>query len=147
MFRYEKDLIDTFLHHIDNSPNNWAFDIIIREFDYKNGKTDILASKSNHLIAFEAKLSKWKKAVNQAYRNTIYANYSYVVLPESTGSTAFQNIDFFQKHGVGLILVNNEKAWIALSANHIKTNTNWITRKAKHFVEKEHGKNTVRISC
>jgi hypothetical protein len=53
-------------------------------------------------VAIEAKVSDWKKAVEQASRNTIFANYSYIALPRSLAEHVCQNA-LFDRLGLGLL--------------------------------------------
>jgi hypothetical protein len=66
----------------------------------------VAVDNGDMLIAFEAKLTDWKTALQQAYRNTCFAHCSYVVLPSPTAFTARQYIGEFQKRGVGLCYVD-----------------------------------------
>jgi len=53
---------------------------------YKNGKLHLNPIKNilaiSHVTAFEAKLSNWRKAIEQAERHLWFANCSYIVIPE-----------------------------------------------------------------
>lgn len=141
IFRYEEDLIQIFISHIENGNGNFNFSNIIREFNYNNGKTDILGlSSEKKLYAFEAKLTKWKYAVNQAYRNTIFANYSYVVMPERLDMTVLKNIHFFEKRNVGLILVDHNSYRLVINAQRLESKRNWISDKANKLISREHEK-------
>ncbi len=59
-------------------------------------------------IAFEAKLSNWKRAITQAYRYKWFADYSYVVLDEAHANQAINNLSQFEKHNVGLLTISVE---------------------------------------
>jgi hypothetical protein len=56
------------------------------------------------LIAIEAKIANWRKALQQAFLNLFVAEYSYVAVPE----IRLQNIDreCFERAGIGLLAVN-----------------------------------------
>lgn len=58
------------------------------------------------VIAVEAKLRDWRKAIQQAYRDKLFANHTYVALPEQFASSALSNIEEFQRADVGLITLN-----------------------------------------
>lgn len=58
------------------------------------------------LLAFEAKLLDWRKALTQAYRYRYYADASIVVLPAQSARPAIQNRSVFQQMGVGLWTFN-----------------------------------------
>ena len=59
-------------------------------------------------IAFEAKLSNWKRAITQAYRYKWFADYSYVVLDEAHANQAINNLSQFEKYNVGLLTISVE---------------------------------------
>lgn len=58
-------------------------------------------------IVVEAKLSHWKQALNQAYRNQLYAKESYVVLDKNQARGAYENIDKFKKSNIGFAVASN----------------------------------------
>ncbi len=57
---------------------------------------------SNKLVAIEAKLKNWKRALYQAARYLDYANESWVVLDCKHSGSAINGIDEFKKMNVGL---------------------------------------------
>lgn len=114
-FRYEKDLVEAVL----NSECFWKE---IKAHDYKSqyklevdglfGIPDlvVLQNKKNGRIrslAFEMKLSNWKRALIQAYRYRAFAERTFVVLDHSKISPAKKHIEKFKKSKVGLISVDN----------------------------------------
>ncbi len=50
----------------------------------------------------EAKISDWKKALNQAYRYASFANRTIVLLPDKTATNAKKRLSLFKKLKVGL---------------------------------------------
>lgn len=60
-------------------------------------------------ISVELKLSKWKRALEQAKRGRSFANYRFVALDENNANAAIENIDEFKKNNVGLILLNSQE--------------------------------------
>lgn len=147
MFQYEEDLIKKFISHLESNTIERSFNNIYREFNYSNGKTDIIAESEDAVFAFEAKLNKCRKAINQAYRNTIFADYSYVVLPEIRQSNISKYELEFEKYGIGLILVNEHKAFISISAKKNHPGNNWIVKKARTIVQGEYEKTQVSRGC
>ena len=106
MFASEKIMVDTFIEYLETKDNIWGSVSFNTEFNYQRGKTDLVAiSKSGKVLAFEAKLKKWKIALQQAYRNKCFADLSFVLLPESYISTAQKNKDEFDRRGVGLCYI------------------------------------------
>lgn len=65
---------------------------------YKNIVTD--------LIAIEAKLKNWKRALDQAFRYKWFAKKSFVVLDSINIKPALKNIQQFRKLNVGLAEIN-----------------------------------------
>lgn len=61
------------------------------------------------IVAFELKLTDWKRAVKQAFRYKSFSNAAYVVLPSSSATSALNNLDFFQKYDIGLAKFNSDK--------------------------------------
>lgn len=108
-FDTEQMLVDQLLLLLETDATCWGPVRTTSEFFYSRGRTDVLAlGDGDTLIAFEAKLTDWKTALQQAYRNTCFANSSYVVLPLSTALMARQYLGEFQKRGVGLCYVDGE---------------------------------------
>jgi len=57
------------------------------------------------IVAIEAKVGDWKRAVQQAARNRIFANKSYVALPCKTAERVATS-PMFQELGIGIISVD-----------------------------------------
>ena len=78
MYSLEAHLVNDFKNHIKDPQNLFSISDFASEFDYRNGRVDIIGqSGRGYLLSFEAKLYDWKKALNQAYRNTSFSHYSY----------------------------------------------------------------------
>src|SRR5438105_2952246 len=102
-FANEKMLVSRLLSLLESQATCWGAVRVTPEFFYSRGRTDVVAvDEDESLIAFEAKLSDWKTALHQAYRNTCFAHSSYVVLPKKTALVAFRFVGEFEKRGVGL---------------------------------------------
>ena len=54
------------------------------------------------IIAIEAKVSDWRKAVEQASRNTIFVHYSYVAFPDHL-SERVSSDTLFDQLGIGIM--------------------------------------------
>jgi hypothetical protein len=77
-----------------------------REFFYQRGRTDLVGvCAKGSVFAFEAKLTKWRAALQQAYRNTCFAHVSYVVLPWRTAKLAQRFSAEFDRRRVGICTV------------------------------------------
>jgi hypothetical protein len=57
---------------------------------------------AERIIAIEAKLSDWRRALYQASRYLDYANQSWVVLDSKAFANARLHVDEFQHRGIGL---------------------------------------------
>lgn len=91
-------------------------------------------------ISYEAKLSKWKKAILQGTINKKFSSYSYVVLPIELAKKLQENkINYFQNHNVGLIGVSDEKIEYLFKPkkDRVKLNVNpsFINSIAKYQLE------------
>jgi hypothetical protein len=131
IFKKEKDLIKAFISHIKNNQYDvnlvaWSF-----EFNFSGGRTDIIAENTERKVyAFEAKLHNLKKVMNQAYRNTSFADYSFVVLPENRKHAVSKLAAEFKRRKIGLVFVNEEKAWTEIDASHHFPLLPWLKDKA-----------------
>lgn len=65
------------------------------------------------IVAIEVKIKNWKRALQQAYRNKLFADYAYVALPKKFSTPAITNIKTFRQAGVGLLVIqeNNIKTY------------------------------------
>ena len=109
----------------------WGQVQTVTEWDYRSGITDILArTKRNEVIAFEAKLSDWRRAIYQAYRNTTFALRSYVVLPEHVARRAQKSPDTFMNYGVGLCACADGELSVLIEARYSEPLMEWLTRRA-----------------
>jgi hypothetical protein len=136
LYQREENLVLEFITSLEQaSPNEWGSLKVATEFPHLSGRADILAiTEDNKVLAFEAKLSKWRKALNQAYRNTSYANYSYIVVPETIAKrAALQQIEF-RRHHVGICYINNGRIEIELKAPNCIPLQPWLTERAVEFI-------------
>lgn len=72
-------------------------DLVIASID-EMGKVDA--------IAFEMKLSKWRKALRQAFRYKAFTQRVFVVMDDAYVDRALAEIDRFQEANVGLISID-----------------------------------------
>ena len=56
------------------------------------------------IVAIEAKLQRWRDALDQAIAYQQYADESYVLLPSEFANAALSNLDKFRKSGIGLLV-------------------------------------------
>ena len=64
--------------------------------------TALALKKRIRLTAIEAKMSDWRKGLQQAFRYSYFAHRSILVLPTKTAAVARNFIDTFRKLRVGL---------------------------------------------
>lgn len=60
------------------------------------------------IVAIEAKLHRWRQAVDQAAAYQRYADESYVLLPSDLAPPAIRFPEYFHNAGVGLIVVEDD---------------------------------------
>ena len=67
----ESDLVQDFVRFLGGrrGASEWRADAVAQEFFYSRGRTNVIASSGGQLLAFEAKLTRWRDALHQAYRN------------------------------------------------------------------------------
>ncbi len=135
MFRFEADLVNVLQRVLQNPDNPFSRLILASEFDYQAGRIDVVATNDRgELIAFEAKLSRWKEAVHQAYRNTSFTHYSYVALPHHTAIKALRHRLQFERRGVGLCGVTCDDFAIIIPAKKIIPLQPWLTSDAVEYI-------------
>jgi hypothetical protein len=106
----ETNLVAHFARCLRRGDTQWGRVRIAFEFDYVGGYTDVLAlSEGQHLVAFEAKLARWRDALHQAYRTRCFAHRSYVVLPTGAAHVAAQHEREFERRRVGLCSLSAER--------------------------------------
>jgi hypothetical protein len=100
----ERDLVDDFARWLRDGSTCWGEVRIGFEFDYHGGWTDVVAlcGAGGELVAFEAKLAKWREALHQAYRCLCFAERAYVVLPTEAAQVAVRHVQEFRRRRVGL---------------------------------------------
>ena len=137
MYSLEKDLLQDFISCLPCSPFS-AFGPLklAKEFNYNRGKVDVIAlTRYKDIIAFEAKLEKWRVALHQAYRNTCFANYSYVIVPESTAKRAMKHFPEFTDRAVGLCYISDGKLLVAHEAARSEPLQPWLSNRATETLE------------
>lgn len=110
-YRFEDELVQDFVVYLSKSRDaqaEWDPTHVSREFDYSRGRTDVVAlSAEGEVLAFEAKLKRWRDALDQAHRNRCFAHRTYVVVPDAVGERALANETEFRRRNVGLCLVSS----------------------------------------
>lgn len=137
-FSRESDLVSRLIAELESDDTPWGSLDITREWDYRTGITDVLArTAQGELIAFEAKLSDWRRAIHQAYRNTVFAQRAYVVLPGKTASKAAMATELFSRHNIGLCSVEDACINILIDAPTNEVLVPWLRTRATAFFDNE----------
>jgi hypothetical protein len=109
-FEKERLLVDHFVCILQSDSTPFGDLQVLCEFNYSRGCTDVVAlSSGDHVIAFEAKLRDWRTALHQAYRNTCFANQSFVLLPKDKALRAMTRLEEFRARGVGLCYLDGAR--------------------------------------
>lgn len=58
------------------------------------------------IVTVEAKVGDWRRALNQAVRNQLFAHRSFIALPSNVASRAGED-EAFKRHGIGILSVEN----------------------------------------
>lgn len=134
----EADLVSDFLMLLQRGQSPWGRVETTTEWDYRTGITDVLVrTNKEHLVAFEAKLSNWRQAAHQAYRNTSFAKQAYVVMPLQAAERAGKNADIFLRYGIGLCSVQKNHVSILIEATELTEEPllPWMHQRAHLFFD------------
>jgi hypothetical protein len=130
-YRSERELVDHFMSELHGKRSPWALRAVGQEFFYSNGRADVvLVSDTGELIAFEAKLHRWREALNQAYRNTCFAHRSFVVVPPGAARAAVRYEAEFERRGVGLCTFVEGRLAVLHDARCINPVLPWLCASA-----------------
>jgi hypothetical protein len=132
LFKKESRLVAALLRALTGDAIPWHPKGLVREFDYVSGRTDVLAlTDTNQLIAFEAKLQDWRRAIRQAWRSTSYVDMAYVVLPADRAYVAKEYCDQFLDYGVGLCLICEDGLRVAIESSRTSPVLGWLSARAR----------------
>lgn len=132
----EQDLVSTLLGQLLAPTAPWDIASVGTEFDYGRGRTDVVAvSHEGAVVAFEAKMRRWKPALWQAYRNTCFAHRSYVVLPADRAHAAHRHRAEFERLGIGLCSVEADGVVILVESDAFAPIQPWLTEQAAETAE------------
>jgi len=96
------------------------------------------SSEIGFIAAVEAKLHDWRRALQQAHRNKLFADRVYVALPAQFSSAALLNLAEFRRASIGLIIIEDTGATIQF---HPPLNT---YRSSRHV---NRAKETLALTC
>ena len=135
VFGSERELVAQFVAALVADGAPWGYLRVTSEFFYGRGRVDVLgACEKKRVIAFEAKLTRWREALHQAYRNTCLAHRSYVVLPAHVAARALSSQREFQKLGVGLCTLIDGRVVILLDVPPTDPIQPWLALLAAESV-------------
>lgn len=134
-FACEADLVAAAVAVMSQGFGTWGIAYFALEFDYRRGRTDIVAlSREGEVIAIEAKLSDWREALQQAYRNTSFACESYILMPSAPAQRAAEHALEFDRHGVGICtLISGHLAVLHPARRHDDPLEPWLAKRAAIF--------------
>jgi hypothetical protein len=137
-FRTESALVHHFLELLEDESCPWGEVQSRQEFFYTRGRTDVVAlTEEGAIVAFEAKLARWRDAMHQAYRNTSFAHESYVLLPENVAKRAFEYAEEFDRRSVGLCYISDNRVIVLIQSARCQPLQQWLASKATAFVKDE----------
>lgn len=136
-YSLESELVDELEGMLVSSENPFSQLKVASEFNYVEGKVDVIAAnEAGELFSFEAKLNRWRTAVHQAYRNTSFSHYSYVVLPTQAAKHALKRRHEFELRGVGLCAVGAEGIKVEIPAVRKTPLRLWLTNTAMEYIRR-----------
>jgi DNA-binding Lrp family transcriptional regulator len=97
------------------------------------------------IVAIEAKLTRWREAVEQATRYLEFANRSYIAMPAESFIAADPILSACAGAGVGALSVAaDETVTLLMEARHREPQTTERVRLVSSFVGVAHSENTLR---
>jgi hypothetical protein len=138
--RFESGFVQRVIAALFSDGATWRLTAYIREFDYGTGRTDLVATtERGRVLAFEAKLTRWRGALRQAYRNRAFAHASYVVLPQQAAAKAVAHRDEFERYGIGLCTVEMGRTRVLIAARDSQPLLFWLSARALAQLGAENG--------
>jgi hypothetical protein len=135
MFDSEEQFVDQFVVKLAKGRTCYGSVAVTTEWDHRAGIVDVLARDREHeIVAFEAKLTNWRRALDQAYRNTAYASQSYVLLPPDVARRALSEREEFKLRGIGICSFDGRRVDVLIAADKQVPLLGWVQRRAhQHF--------------
>jgi hypothetical protein len=129
--RFESGFVQRVIAALFSDNARWPLTGYVREFNYGSGRTDLVAATDRgRVLAFEAKLTRWRGALRQAYRNRAFAHASYVVLPQPSAAKALVFREEFERYGIGLCTVEMGRARVLIAARETQPLLLWLSARA-----------------
>ena len=130
----EANLVDRFIRSVRRA-SPIGLSKLAYEFDYSSGRVDVLGvTPTDELVSFEAKVIRWAVALHQAYRSLVFSHYALVVLPARHSRPALAQRNEFERFGVGLRGVENQRRWFEIEPARSLPIMPWLTAAARDYV-------------
>lgn len=137
--RFEANFVRRIVTCVRSGRTPWGAMEYLREFEYGTGRTDVLTVvEKSALIAFEAKLYRWRGALFQAYRNRAFASESYVILPCRAAEKAARHRETFERYGVGLCTVRKGEICVLIAGPRELPVQGWLAQRALTTIRDDH---------
>ncbi|MBK7583778.1 MAG: hypothetical protein IPI67_26740 [Myxococcales bacterium] len=134
----EAALVGDFLDGLKRRSSPWGSLRAATEFDFARGRPDVVALSSViGVLSFEAKLTRWRDALHQAYRNRCFARRSFVVLPADGVSRALRFHAEFVRRGVGLCVVAGGRVDMIIDAADEPPWQDWLEARVRAVILEE----------
>ncbi len=135
LFSDERSMVCCFTMHLREASSPWGIVRLGTEFYYQRGRADVVAVlEDGTVIAFEAKLKRWKDALHQAYRNLCFADASFVVTPREIAPILARHQAQFVRFGVGLCTVSEDSIAIIHQPPVVQPLQPWLGQRAMEHV-------------
>lgn len=134
-FMNEQALVDSFLSRLGTVSAPWQAEQVATEFYYQRGRTDVVFTVNQSVIAVEAKLQDWRTAMHQAFRNRCFAHRSYVLLPKDIALRAHRYAGEFDRRRVGICYLEETEIVVLHSAAESDPIEPWLSQRAKQHIE------------
>jgi hypothetical protein len=140
-YRTERQLVKAFVGGVKLDPTPFGQLSLAQEFFYQRGRADVVGvCEKGSVFAFEAKLTKWRMALQQAYRNTCFAHLSYVVLPWPTAQLARRYAAEFDRRRVGLCAMQDGTVVVLHYARQSEPVEPWLSQVATATIRRRRGR-------
>ena len=134
-FTNEQALVNSFLARLGGNGAPWCPQQVATEFYYQRGRTDVVFTTGDSIIAVEAKLQDWREAMHQAFRNRCFAHRSYVLLPKVTALRAHAYAGEFDRRQVGICYLEGNRIVVLHAAAPSEPIEPWLSRRALLHIE------------
>lgn len=129
-------MVEQFVTLLKEGRTPWGNLQATTEWDYRTGITDVLVrTAEGQLVAFEAKLTDWRRASHQAYRNTTFAGRVYVLMPVRAAERARAHEAQFAKYGIGLCSIDADRICVLIEAPETEPLLPWLHKRAHSFFD------------